>query len=410
MSKAAAAKFQTNLAAGLILLFALACSAILPEPAYGFEVKQGHAPSVPKLNPKINVEQLSEPVIKLDDTKRELLDQELCGQTFLADEEAALQKAFVLFPVPEPLVKEGQSFTWQIGQHLATTYFDRKPLGEGRFEVSLYVPKHDLFMKFPASAMVVQSTNGMMACEGTWCRGSKIYFLDTKTGEALHISYYSSYFGNDAWLHRIDRGTIDCSRSMAPIVEFEVTRGPDYLLALNSKGESLPKINLAAPGSKEFGVDQCESLVSPTFEWQPHLYDTFTRLPEAFKKDGQTFEWSIGSEKGLTYWDRKSLGKRRYQVSLYFAAIDLKLKFTATSMFVGNLQNPEYDTYITFWDRTTKEALSVHYAPRIDSVELSGLKHFTADVEVLEITRGTLVVDPLKQERCGYESWPKEDE
>ena len=390
-----------------LVLLVIFVSASVPDGAFGLEVKQGHTPQTPKLNPQINVEQPANPIIRLDDTKRELLDHELCSQSFLADEEGALQKAFVLFPLTDPVVKEGQSFTWQLGQHLATTYFDRKPLGDGRFEISLYVPKLDLFMKFPASGLIVFSTNGMMACEGIVCVGSSISFLDYKSGNALHLQYLSSYFGNDAWLSRIERGAINCQPSAGFVTTFEVTRGPDYLLSLNSRGQSIPKINLEAPGAKEFGVNSCESLVSPLFEL--YFYHNIARLTQTFEKGGQKFEWSIGTENGLTYWDRKSLGKRRYQVSLYVAALDLKLRFTATSIFVGNLQNPEYDTYITFWDRTTNEALSIHYAPRINSVETSGLKHFTKDVEVLEITRGTLVVDPMKQERCGYESWPKEE-
>jgi hypothetical protein len=402
-----AMKRVLGVALSALILVVIFVSASVPDPAFGFEVKQGLAPQTPKLNPQIILEQPADPIIRLDDTKRELLDHELCSQSFLADEEAALQKAFVLFPLTEPVVKEGHTFTWQLGHHLATTYFDRKPLVDGQFEISLYVPKLDLFMKFPASGLIVFSTNGMMVCESIVCVGSSFSFLDYKSGNALHLQYLSNYFGHDAWLSRIERGTINCQPSAESVTNFEVTRGPDYLLSLNSRGQSIPKINLEAPGAKEFGVNSCESLVSSLFEL--YVYQSIIRLNRTFEKGGQKFEWSIGTENGLTYWDRKSLGKRRYQVSLYFAALDLKLKFTATSIFVGGLQNPEYDTYITFWDRTTKEALSVHYAPRINSVETSGLKHFTKDAEVLEITRGTLVVDPMKQERCGYESWPKEE-
>ena len=74
-----------------------------------------------------------------------------------------------------------------------TTYWDRKPLDEGRHQIALYITTLDLMLKFPATTIrsAWSGVNDIDDKNQEWHSDLSLAFLDQPNNEVLIVSYLS---------------------------------------------------------------------------------------------------------------------------------------------------------------------------------------------------------------------------
>jgi hypothetical protein len=170
-----------------------------------------------------------------DDPQRGAAGPVSCSSSIRPDFEVWLEANKFMFRLAEPFLKNGQSFEWRIGNRDGTTYWHRRQLGDGRSEISIYVPSEGLQLKLVAAYMTVN-----------WARIEKITIdpdeyrtygeallstpdlmlnlADSLNGEQLTIYYTSMLVGlekgnwrttidkanRNIWISRIMKAAVRC--------------------------------------------------------------------------------------------------------------------------------------------------------------------------------------------------------
>ena len=94
--------------------------------------------------------------------------------------------------LPEPLVKDGQQFEWQIGRESGTTYWHRKRLGNGLQQITLYFAKLDLILQFNATSILSVTSDSeldVLPISNDWLLGLWFTLVDETTHEGLLVEY-----------------------------------------------------------------------------------------------------------------------------------------------------------------------------------------------------------------------------
>lgn len=194
---------------------ALAVVAFMPCGVFAFEAKRGTG-AMPSIDPAIS--------ISINDGKKPIPEIDYCFGPIEPNLEEVLEKSKMMLRLPVPYEKNGQAFRWQIGNEAGATYWDRKPLGEERHQITLYIAALDLMLKFPATTIrTAWSRDSALQDKGhEWLSDLSLAFLDQPKNEVLTLLYNSQRVrteidaskalvtaqNRNTRIEKIDRGTV----------------------------------------------------------------------------------------------------------------------------------------------------------------------------------------------------------
>lgn len=151
--------------------------------------------------------------------------------------------------------------------------------------------------------------------------------------------------------------------------------------------------------TNELLPDACGSFGPQNDGRLPHA----SRLVEPFYKDNHRFDWSIGREDAVTYYDIKSLSDDHYEVVLYFKAIDLLITLQANSVLFDEVTDsspPEElgvwygDLWFRFTDTSTRNVTEFAYGSRVDDIN-----------NILANTSRNIRLERIEQGKSGCTQW-----